>query len=189
MDESTVPAAGEDDLSALLGAVALGDRRAFARLYAVTGPRMLAIALRIVRRRDVAEDVLQEAFLVVWTRAAQWDGGATSAFGWLATIVRHRAIDRLRADAVHARRRHERTELEQLPEMPAEPAASTVGRVGRRIDECLAALAPDRREAVLLAYYYGLSHEELAARLAAPLGTVKSRVRRGLAQLRECLQR
>ena len=175
-----------DRWSGLLSATADGNKEAFEVLYRETGGRLLAIAMRMVGRRDLAEDILQEAFVAIWRRAGQFDQDRGQPFTWMAAIVRYRAIDRLRAD----RRVRDETELPEevaLPESlitdprPAVPEAIAVR-------DCLGRLSADQRRAILFAYYYGLTHEELANRVDAPLGTVKSWVRRGLAQLKVCLE-
>lgn len=177
-----------DPWADLIAGAGRGDRDAFAALYRETSGRLMAIAFRMLGRRDIAEEVLQEAFVSIWRRASQFDPARGRAFTWLAAIVRYRAIDRLRADG---RERHD-VELPEdgdgaLPEnlitdpRHHEPEAMAVRK-------CLAGLSEDQRRAITLAYYYGLTHEELADRLQAPLGTVKSWVRRGLLQLRTCLE-
>ncbi len=175
-----------DPLRQLLQAAGAGDRQAFARVYQLASPRLFAIALRIARRRDMAEDILQEAFLTIWEKADRYDPERGSPLAWMSTIVRYRAIDRLRrreaSDPVGTG-----DEAESLTETPDLEDTIEAHQVAGDVRDGLALLGEKQREAILLAYYYGMTHEELASRLGAPLGTVKSWVRRGLLQLREHL--
>lgn len=177
-----------DPWAGLIAATAEGDRSAFAALYQEASGRLMAIALRMMGRRELAEEILQEAFVAIWRRAGQFDETRGRSFTWLAAIVRYRAIDRLRAG------RRERQEVE-LPDDSEGSLPETLvfdprfdGPEAIAVRDCLGRLSEEQRRAILLAYYYGLTHEELAERLGAPLGTVKSRVRRGLLQLRACLE-
>lgn len=160
----------------LLVACAAGDRAAFRELYTLTAPRMTAIALRLTRRQDIAADALQDAYLKVWRNAARFDPARGSAIGWMATILRHSALDRLPAE-----RPYEDIALVEIAVPPADPGEA-------KLEGCLARLPAPQRHAVLLAFYDGLTHAELAQRLAAPLGTVKSWVRRGIEALKTCLE-
>jgi RNA polymerase sigma-70 factor (ECF subfamily) len=175
------------DLEDLIARSALGDRAAFRRLYDAVSPRLFALALRMLRRREQAEEVLQEAFMTVWRQAGDYRPDRGSPMAWLATIVRNRCLDVLRRDPGHV-------SLDQEPDHGerADPAADPARDLDRlRRDDllrrCLAALVEVQRQAVFMAFFDGLTHEQLAARLSAPLGTVKSWVRRGLGRIRECL--
>lgn len=176
-----------DDLATLLYQTALGDQRAFDRLYRLTSPQMYGAALALLRRRDLAEDVLQEAYVKVWHAAGSYQPERGSPLTWLGTIVRRCAIDRLR---------RRRQEGESLPEeewdaiaddAPGPLQAAIADADARRLGICLDQLDERQRESVALAFLHGLTHSELAERLAAPLGTVKAWVRRGLDKLRTCL--
>jgi RNA polymerase sigma-70 factor (ECF subfamily) len=160
------------------------DRAAFATLYAQTSAKLFGVALRITRSREAAEDVLQESFVTIWERARDYDPARGSAMGWLVTIVRHSAIDQLR-------RRAARPESRSAPEaalasLIAPDSADSRAEL-RALQRCLDELDEQPRRAVLLAYCYGLTREELAARLAVPIGTVKSWLRRSLERLQHCL--
>lgn len=167
-------------LSDLLVASAAKDKAAFRELYARAAPRLLGIGMRMLGRRELAEDVLQDVFVTAWQTAPRFDPARGSAEAWLATIMRRRAIDRLRASPWLARE----VDLEHAP-------VETVGTIGSEaahaVRQCLERLAQNERNALMLAFYYGFSHSELSKRLAAPLGTVKSWVRRGLASMKACL--
>ncbi len=183
-----------DDLALerLLGRVALQDRAALRELYRAVAGRLLAVANRVLDDRAAAEDVLQDAFVTVWTRAAQFPALRTSPLAWLTTIVRHRAIDLLR-------RRRPETPLQWTDSEGREHAHDVADESGSPLDrllatqsegrlgECLGAIEPEPRAAVALAYFEGLTHDELARRLGRPLGTVKAWIRRSLLRLRECL--
>lgn len=171
-----------DPMGSLLARVAGGDRGAFRQLYDLAAPQLFGIALNILRRRDHAEDLLQDAFLAIWQKAAQFTPERGTPMGWMVMIVRYRAIDRMRL----AKRRPQETDIERAP--PSEPVLVESPRdAGRDVCHALATLPETHRRAVTLAFVEGLTHEELALRLNAPLGTVKSWVRRGLRAMKETL--
>ena len=183
-----MPPPGNLPLTELLAATARGERPAFAALYAAASPQLFAVALRIMKRRDRAEEVLQDAFVSIWKRARDYDAAKGSALTWMASIVRHRAIDLLR-------RERPSVSLDDAPgqESWAAPGpdpfeATAASAEAKRVRDCLQTLEGKQREAIQLAYYEGITQEELATRLAAPLGTVKSWVRRGLLRLKDCLE-
>ncbi len=168
----------------MLARVATGDRQAFRALYAKAGPRLYAICLRMMRSRDQADDVFQEVLVKVWEKSWQFDPAKGEALAWLVTLTRHAALDRLR------RMPRQHVSLDDEPEVEAQAASAmerSSGLERRALHRCLAELRPDYREAVVLAYVNGLTHEELAARLDRPIGTIKSWVRRGLEQLKGCM--
>lgn len=168
-------------LDELLAATARGDRQAFSRLYRLTSPKLYAVALRILKTEGAAQDCLQETCLSVWRQAASYRRGKGAPMTWLVTIVRNRALDMLR------RQRHElRAENVELDMLIAPDTAVSFDRMA--IDKCLHTLKQDQRDCIVLAYYEGLTHPELAARLDRPVGTIKTWIRRGLERLRQCLQ-
>ena len=178
--------ASTDRLIGLLRAVGTGDRAAFAALYAQTAAQLFGVALRMLRQRDRAEDVLQESFVTIWQRAGDYDPAKGTPMTWLITILRHRAIDALRRSARQPERLAEPEEA--LLALVAGPADSADrGSDLRALQNCLGELGPEQRRAMLMVYAYGLTQEELAARLATPLGTVKSWIRRSLERLKKCL--
>lgn len=180
-----------DDLQALLGRVALHDRQAFEQLYRATCSHLLGLAHGILRRRDWAEDVLQDAFMNVWYGAAGFNPTLASPMTWLINIVRNKAIDRLRSGRPS---RDATIELDdEAMQLAAEPALQPERQLDDslnkvHIDRCMAALAGAQRQALALAYYRGLVHSEIADALGAPLGSVKAWVRRGAERLRGCLE-
>ena len=180
------PTASLSSAAILIEAVGLGSQAALRRLYDLESRRLYGIALRIVRRPAIAAEVLQEAFIQVWRNARTFSPERGAAEAWLTGIVRFRALD--------AVRRHGREVLSDDPALgdrAMEPdvieridAAADAGALRR----CLGALDDNQRRCVILAFVEGFSHSEIAARLAAPIGSVKSWVRRGLLALRSCLE-
>lgn len=171
--------------SDLIVRAAAGDRAAFRALYAKAGPRLFAICLRMMRTRDVAEDVFQDAMTRIWERSWQFDPGKGEGLAWLATVTRHCALDRLR----RGKGATVPFDEEVTAEIDAISMSASGGLDGGDLRRCLAGLREDYRNAVVLAYVNGLTHEELAARLNKPVGTIKSWVRRGLEQLKDCMDR
>ena len=179
-------------LQELLARVALRDRAALHALYRLAGGRLLAIVVRMMDDRAAAEDVLQDTFMTVWQKAPQFPLLRSSPLAWLTTIARHRAIDVMRqrkpetplqwTDGDGQERQHEvaDTAAGPLQQLLAHQADGQLGH-------CQGTLEPDPRQALTLAYYEGLTHDELAQRLGKPLGTVKAWIRRSLQRLRACL--
>jgi RNA polymerase sigma-70 factor (ECF subfamily) len=186
------PATGSSDLSdeqaeRLLLRCADRDEAALESLYRLVAPRVLACLLGILRRRELAEDVLQDVFVSVWERAGQFDQRRGRALAWLYSIARNRAIDVLRkrrsSSAV------EGVDLEQIEDPSDTPVDERESaRSVSALEECLQRLTELQRRCMRLAYVQGLSQEEIAASTGNPLGTVKSWLRRGLLALRECLE-
>jgi RNA polymerase sigma-70 factor (ECF subfamily) len=164
----------------LIRAVAAGDAVAFAELYDRHAARVLGLLVRWLGDRGEAEDALQETFWHVWRRAARYDPGRAPPAVWLLLIGRSRALDRLR------RRRPEAAAAEGAD--ADDPAAALVEEESsRQVREALALLPEEQRSAILLAFYGGLTHEQVARRQAIPLGTVKTRIRLGMKRLRQLL--
>lgn len=180
--------ASADGVDALLAQVAGGDQPAFEALYRNTSGRLLGICLRVLTDRAEAEDVLQEVYVTVWHKAGQFDAQRSRAMTWLGTIARNRAIDRLRALPAPATRAPiDAADIAQDPApSPAVQAEAATERA--RLDECLDQLEPRRQKLIRTAFFDGATYEELATRSGSPLGSVKSWIRRGLMQLKACLQ-
>jgi RNA polymerase sigma-70 factor (ECF subfamily) len=175
-------------LEHLLAGVADGDEAAFAELYQATSSKLLGVAVRILRNREVAEEVLQEAFFKVWERASDYNAGIASPMTWMATIVRNRALDEARRRVI--RPTGDETELENIASGDEHPiAALERSEDVKRLLGCLEGLEPEKREIVRLAYLDGLSREALSARFGRPEGTIKTWLHRSLAQLKGCLER
>jgi len=176
-----------------LARISIGDHRAFEYLYQQTSAHLLGVAHRILRRRDLAEDVVHDVFVTVWTRAHQYNGALARPMTWLITMVRNRSIDRLRARGIEfspAPHADEEGPDRHAADAEAKAAGDDAARAfeGARIGACMERLNAAHRQCLALAYYQGLTHAEVATRLDAPLGSVKVWIRRGLAQLRSCLQ-
>ena len=174
------------DIAALLTRIATGDRAALAGLFDLEAGRLVAIARRIVRRQDLAEEVVQDAFVAVWQRAAQFQLERGNASGWLTTIVRNRALNLLRDGSRIDY--HDGETLAAIGDRAAD-ALNAFDALSERdaLKTCLAQLDEFKRRAILLCYVTGLNHGEVAATLNAPLGTVKAWIRRGTIALQECL--
>jgi RNA polymerase sigma-70 factor, ECF subfamily len=174
------------DIAALLTRIATGDRAALAGLFDLEAGRLVAIARRIVRRQDLAEEVVQDAFVAVWQRASQFQPERGSASGWLTTIVRNRALNLLRDGSRIDY--HDGETLAAIGDRAAD-ALNAFDALSERdaLKTCLAQLDEFKRRAILLCYVTGLNHGEVAATLNAPLGTVKAWIRRGTIALQECL--
>ena len=166
-----------------------GSAEAFERLYRLAAPLLMGIALRIVRRTELAEEVLHESFVRIWQAAGGFDPLATRPVAWMVAIVRNRAIDMQASHDVSRVDAYDDEALERLFDWSeGADEAEDRRRATRWLRDCLDRLQAAERQAIVLAYQHGLSHSELAAQLAKPLGTVKSWVRRGLASLRQCVE-
>jgi RNA polymerase sigma-70 factor (ECF subfamily) len=175
-------------LASLIRACAAGDRGALARLYEAASPQLFGLALRMVRRRDLAEEIVQETFLAVWRHAGSFDEGRGTAMAWLAAILRNGAIDLLRRRGREVPLDPDAAAAVPDPEPgPLDRAAES--EAARALRACLEELEAGPRRSILLAYYDGLTYEETALRVGAPIGTVKSWIRRSLLRLKSCLER
>jgi RNA polymerase sigma-70 factor (ECF subfamily) len=174
----------------LLERIAAGDEAAFGALYDRFSPGLYSFVLRMMHDEKEAEDVLQEGFAHIWRRAANYDPARSSPFTWAVMILRNKAIDRLRV-----RQRLERTvekatvEFSHFPESD-EAAAGEVERrdESTRVRSALTQIPAEQKQAVEMAFFGGLTHEEIAKQLGTPLGTIKARIRRGLLKLRDFLK-
>lgn len=184
-----------DDLASehrLMARIADRDRDAFAALFDRHSPTVLGVLMRLLRDRDEAEEVLQEAFLQLWQEAARYRPEGATPRGWLLMLARSRAIDRLRSGRSRKRREErvaaDETTLSDGAAPPAGPARIEAAERRRTVGSALAGLPDEQRRCIELAYFEGLSHTQIAARLGAPLGTVKSRVLLGMRKLRAALE-
>jgi len=177
--------------AALIAAVATGDDAAMAQLYDRFSSLVQAVAVRMLRDRAVADELVEDVFVEIWRRSAQYDPSRGSLATWIATISRSRGIDRIRA-----RQRHGHVHLaaddqaDQVLTAPAsDPAEGVIAGENRlRIDRALRVLSSEQREALELAYFHGLTQLEIATRLSRPLGTVKTHMRQGLIRMRDELR-
>jgi len=174
------------DFLHLLSAAAQGDRQAFANLYRQTAGQLYAISLQMLRRRDLAEEAVQEAYVRIWHNAGDYQQEKGTVLTWMISIVRYRALDMLRA--AKSRRETgdellEEAEDEQTPERELYEQRDRV-----RIDRCMERLDDAQRNAIELAYFRGLTHMEVCEHMQTPLGTIKTWIRRGLDRLKRCLE-
>lgn len=179
-------------IGALLERCARKDGAALAELYSHTSAHLLGSLMRILRRRALAEEALQDVFVAVWQRAGQFDEYRGRAGAWLVSIARYRAIDILRRERLTPAEPAEMEVLASACEGGADAdlhdtAALDYAAPAAALERCIGALGAGERESIHLAYLDGLSHNEVAVRMGRPLGTVKSWIRRGLAALKDCL--
>lgn len=187
MSEPLPAAHNAEQIGDLIVLIQRGNEAALRRLYSLAGPKLFAVALRIVRRRSLAEDVLQEAFVRIWRSCHDYTESKGSAWAWMITIVRNRAIDCIRRD------REVLVDPEEGIWEQVDPAEGPLQSLLRseqasRIKKCLDQLSKEQRQAILVAYYEGHTHEDIAKQSGTPLGTVKTWIRRGLLRVKECLQ-
>lgn len=182
-----------EDLRRLLAAVALGDRKAFRTLYDATSARLFGFALRILRKDELAEEALQDAFVSIWHAASSYQLHLSAPLTWMAAIVRNKALDMLRkqSDTLDIDGDQFEADIQAALHAPGpgpQDHAELSGEA-RALARCMAALEARQRQAIGMAYLHDLSHSEVAAQLALPIGTVKTWIRRGLDKLKTCLTR
>ena len=170
----------------LLHAVARGDEAALARLYDAYRVILFGLLVRILNSREEAEDILQDVFIQVWRRAKDFDEKRGRPFTWLVTLARSRAIDRLRQ--LGARQRLATGAAQEQTETVSDALSDTI-KVAQRetVRNALAELPEEQRNTLVLAYFEGLTQSEIAGKLNAPLGTIKTRMRSGMIKLRALL--
>ena len=180
-------------LKTWLMAAAKHDASAFRALYDASSSKLFGFALRILHKRELAEEVLQESFVAIWNNAANYQSHLAAPMTWMATIVRNKAFDHLRrtdaAVEIDAEQ-FDREVMNALQDPQATPIeALQMSGDAKALAWCMSALESAHRQVVALAYYHDLSHSEVAERLALPIGTVKTWIRRSLEKLRTCLAR
>lgn len=179
-------AAERDELNELLSQAGRSDGKAFAELYRRTSSMLFGVCLRMLRDRGEAEEVLQETYTTVWRRADGFDSKKGSAMTWLIALSRNKAIDRLRQHREELL--DDPSALDATADERPEPAADAeAGQEYLRLQQCLDELETQQRDSVREAFFTGATYNELAIRCKVPLGTMKSWIRRGLMQLRTCL--
>jgi RNA polymerase sigma-70 factor (ECF subfamily) len=175
-----------DDISALLHRIANKDRAAFAEVYRATSAKLYGIILRILRRRDIADEVLQEVYVKIWERAGDFRPERASPMSWMAAIARNRALDEIRRKLPASIEDH--PEVQHIASDDETGLANVLrGEDAKRLADCLTRLEPNRRQMVVLAYCEGLSRDELAVKYNQPVNTIKTWLRRSLTQLKGCL--
>jgi RNA polymerase sigma-70 factor (ECF subfamily) len=177
----------EDPLVDLLSHCALGDQLAFERLYRATSAKLFGIVLRIVRRQDWAEEILQESFVNIWHHASGYVSEKAAPMTWMTHIVRNRALDWLR------RPQREDTMSEDDEENWPDESAGLFDRLAQsrdaaELNDCMEQIEARHRQTIALAFWQGLTHSELALHMQLPVGTIKTWIRRGLGAIKKCLE-
>lgn len=188
VEASVVPTTREQDWTAVIKRIAEGDQSALTEFYDATNRLAFGLVLRVLNDRSAAEEVLLDVYMQVWRQAARYDTTRGTPLSWLLTIARSRAIDRLRSGK-HERQNEPIEAADRLLTLVPSPQDMTVAAERQElVRSALNTLSPEQREVIELAYYLGMSHGEIAAKLNQPLGTVKTRMRLGMMKLREKLK-
>ncbi|MDF2179777.1 sigma-70 family RNA polymerase sigma factor [Aliiglaciecola sp. CAU 1673] len=170
-----------EELFPLLCDIADGSRDAFAKLYTITSGQIYAVALKMLKHKELAEEATQDTFIKIWHGAASYQRSKGTVLTWMVSIVRYRALDLMRYHNI-------RNEVSLSPESDGPSASMPLpSSERRRLAECIDELEEQQRQAIHLAFYGGLSHQEVVEHLDSPLGTIKSWIRRGLQSLQRCL--
>ncbi|GGC68051.1 sigma-70 family RNA polymerase sigma factor [Marinobacter halophilus] len=178
----------QEELMALLVSVARSDRQAFQLLYKMISARMFGLCFKLAGQQELAEEALQDAFVQIWHHAGEYHSDRGTPLSWMLTIARYRTLDLMRSRAV--RRTSGDEHLEHLEDQRGGPLDASLRSAGaRQLTGCLDELSDVQRDSILLSYYRGFTHDELAQALSSPVGTVKSWIRRGLMALKRCLER
>lgn len=172
----------------LITLTAQGDQAALAMFYDRTSPQVFGVVCKILNNREAAEEVTLDVYTQVWRQAHTYDQTRGTPGAWLMTMARTRAIDRFRAGAAEHGRLESLDAVELFAGNDETPEQDVEGQERRRyVQQALAVLTSEQRQAIALAYFYGLSQSEIAGKLQLPLGTVKTRIRLGMIKLREAL--
>jgi len=178
-------------LKTLLAATARKDAAAFRSLYDATSAKLFAFALRILIKRELAEEALQESFVNIWIHASGYQSGLAAPMTWMTTIVRNKAFDLLRRQDDNVEIDADIFDKEVMEALesasPTPFEALQMSGDAKALARCLSALEGLHRQAIALAFYHDLSHSEVAGQMKLPMGTVKTWIRRGLEKLRKCL--
>lgn len=176
-----------DELRTLITRSGWGDQAAFETLYQRTAPTLLSLGKRILGDTGLAEEAVQEAFVQAWYATRDYNPARGEPLAWLAGIVRHRALDALRREGRQQNRDQAAAEAPEMV-MPGATGAGIATEDTQALMNCVEGLPQQQRQSLLLTYFHGYSNSELAERLTAPLGTVKSWVRRAMVSVRACLE-
>lgn len=178
----------DQEWARLIALTAQGDQAALASLYDRTSPQVFGLIYKILNNREAAEEVTLDVYTQVWRQAHTYNRARGAPGAWLMTLARTRAIDRFRAGALELSRVESLDAVEWFASTDDTPEQDVQGQERRRyVQQALAMLTAEQRQAIALAYFYGLSQSEIAEKLQLPLGTVKTRVRLGMIKLREAL--
>jgi RNA polymerase sigma-70 factor (ECF subfamily) len=182
------PSMHEQEWAGLLARIAVGDQSALAELYDASSAKVFGLAMKILGDHAAAEETTLDVYTQVWRRASTYEAERGTPGSWLMTLAKHRAIDRFRSSYLE---RGRQVPLEQAAELPGHEATPEQYSAGlerqRLVQQALASLSVEQRQAIALAYYWGMSQSEIAEQLKLPLGTVKTRMRLGMIKLREVL--
>ncbi len=171
----------------LLGRTALQDRRAFEKLYQITSPKLFGLLVRILKREDLAQECLQDAYVLIWNRAGDYRADKAAPMTWMSSIARYRALDLLR------KRKHEVSldsdDLSEVPDQDYELIDHQLmeSENAQCLAKCMKILDIKQRSCLYMAYFEGCTHPEIASRVDAPVGSVKTWIHRGMRSLKECL--
>jgi RNA polymerase sigma-70 factor, ECF subfamily len=175
-------------LAGLLSQIARNDEQAMAELYDRTRHIVYGLVLRMLRERTAAEDTTQEIYMLIWRKAEMFDPARGSAMGWIVTLSRNRALDKMRSSKAILGQENSSERLDAFHSPDPDPEqTSAVSERAQLVHRSLALLPPDQRRVLEMAFFDGLSQSEIASRTALPLGTVKTRIRIGMRRLREQL--
>jgi RNA polymerase sigma-70 factor (ECF subfamily) len=177
----------EEIEESLLRRVAAKDQQALAELYDQTVGVLFSVAFRLLGNREEAEDVMQDVYVQIWNKAFQFDSALGTPIHWAMRITRNRAIDRLRRQGLQKRIKQELETEVVTVDAPAPSADLSETELGR-VRGIIASLPHEQRQSIELAFFRGMTHQQIAEMLNQPLGTVKARIRRGMMALRENLQ-
>ncbi len=185
---ANAPSIHEQEWAGLLARIAVGDQSALAELYDASSAKVFGLAMKILGDHAAAEETTLDVYTQVWRRISTYDAERGTPGSWLMTLAKHRAIDRFRSSYLE---RGRQVPLEQAAELPGcedTPEQYSAGLERQRlVQQALASLSVEQRQAIALAYYWGMSQSEIAEQLKLPLGTVKTRMRLGMIKLREVL--
>lgn len=170
-----------------MGDVANGDRAAFQTLYKISAPKLFGVAMRILKDKQKSADAAQDAYLQIWRRAGEYDAGKGAVEAWMIGILRFRAIDIARRERTRAHYFDDR-DVDDVENLYLPDNSETAPDTMIALRDCLARIGGEQRRALLEIHLNGYTGEEFAARHQIPLGTIKSRVRRGLQNLRMCME-
>lgn len=178
----------DDSLADLISLSALGNQKAFKTLYETTAPKLLAVILRILKNQRLAEEVLQDGFVRIWHHANKYQSNSSAPMTWMTVIMRNAALDVVRRKSSEVSLGEDQ-DFDMFASEQLTPAENfQLATSANDVDNCLQQLPATHRQTIVLAFYHGLSHSELAEHLSQPIGTIKSWTRRGMERIKGCLE-